>query len=90
MLLPMAEVVVRTFAITSTSFRVEILDALKKARLPVRRIEIIMSGDYKRRRRSWETNGLPSFQTIREISDFVAEGFANGMDEGMVCLTSDD
>jgi len=49
-----------------------------------------MSGDYKRRRRSWETNALPSFQTIREISDFVAEGFANGMDEGMVCLTSDD
>lgn len=82
--------VVRTFLVTASAFRSEILNAFARVRKPVRRIDVIMTDDYKRRTRSWQIDDLPYDNALHEVSDFVGEAIGNGMRECMLCLTSDD
>ncbi len=82
--------VVKTFPVSASAFKTEILHVFANVDKSVRRIEVIMTDDYKRRTRAWQIDDLPYDDALREVSDFVGEAIGNGMRECMISLTSDD
>jgi hypothetical protein len=81
---------VKAFAATSGRLTTEVIDALTKARRPVRHIEVTMTDDYKRRKRAWAIDVPLSDDVLREVCEFVEDSIAQGMSDCMIVLTNDD